>query len=218
MVDINEKQEPEYVNSFTAVWLKTRKAVRYTIEEKTTGYAMILVLLSGIGGSLVGMQGSGNGEILAGWLILLLALTVGPLAGLASAAIMSGVYLVVGKIFKGNASYVDMFKAVAVAMIPNIWVAPIVLVWAVSTPETYFADPFADTINNGGFATFIILSALFAILSIWCTVIQSKAIGEAHQFSAWKGFATLVIPAVLMAVIAIVVVIIFFMLIASSSF
>lgn len=77
MVDINEKQEPEYVNSFTAVWLKTRKAVRYTIEEKTTGYAMILVLLSGIGGSLVGMQGSGNGENLAGWLILLLAWTVG---------------------------------------------------------------------------------------------------------------------------------------------
>lgn len=216
MIDINEKQEPEHVNPFTAVWLKTRKAVRYTIEEKKTGFAMMLVLLSGVGGGLIGMQGSGSGVLLAGWLILILALTIGPLAGLASAAIMSGLYLVVGKLFKGTANYSEMFKAIAVAMIPYIWVAPIVLLWAVSSPETYFADPFAA--NNDGYGTFIVLGVLSAVLSIWGTVIQSKAIGEAHHFSAWKGFATLIIPAVLLGIIIFVIIILFVIIFATSTF
>lgn len=217
MIDMNEKQALEHVNPFTAVWLKTRKAVRYTIEEKTTGFAMMIVLLSGVGGSLIGMQGSGSGVLLSGWLILLLTLTIGPIAGLASAAIMSAVYLGVGKLFKGNANYAEMFKAVAVAMIPYIWVAPIVLIWAVSAPEAYFADPFADN-DNVGFTTFIVLGALSAMLSLWGTVIQSKAIGEAHHFSAWKGLATLLIPAVLIAIIVFVIVIIFFIIVASAAF
>ncbi len=218
MIDINEKQEPEQVNPFTAVWLKTRKAVRYTIEEKTTAFAIMLILLSGIGSGLIGVQSSGFGLDMAGWLVLLLALTIAPLAGLASTAFLSAMYLLVGKLFKGRATYGEMFKAIAVAMIPYIWVAPIVLVWAVVSPNSYFADPMAENYAGQGFTAFVIITALSVILSIWGTVIQSKAIGEAHHFSGWKGFATLLIPGVIIGLIVIVVVILFIMIFASVAF
>lgn len=216
MIDINEKHETERVNPFTAVWLKTRKTARFVIEEKTTGFAILLIMLSGIGSGLLGMQSSGAGAGMAGWLILLLSLAIGPLIGLASAAFISAVYLLVGKMFKGKATYIEMFKAVAVSMIPYIWVAPVLLAWATLAPDTYFADPLAESGNGEGFMTLIVLGALSFILSIWGIIIQSKAIGEAHQFSSWKGFATVLIPGVVIAVIVIVVVILFIALLAAA--
>lgn len=215
MIDIDEKHETESVNPFTAVWLRTRKTARFVIEEKTTGFAIMLIMLSGIGSGLMGMQSSGAGAGMAGWLILVLSLTLGPVVGLASAAFLSALYLLVGKLFKGRATYIEMFKAVAVSMIPYIWIAPVLLAWATLAPDTYFADPLAENSNGEGFMTLIVLGIISFILSIWGIVIQSKAVGEAHHFNSWKGFATVMIPAVVIGVVIIVVVVLFIILFAS---
>ncbi|HSP23349.1 MAG TPA: YIP1 family protein [Planococcus sp. (in: firmicutes)] len=216
MIDINEKHETERINPFTAVWLKTRKTARYVIEEKTTGFAIMLIMLSGIGSGLMGMQSSGAGAGVAGWVILLLSLTLGPVVGLGSAALLSALYLLVGKLFKGKATYIEMFKAVAVSMIPYVWIAPILLAWATLAPDSYFVDPLAENGNGEGFTTLIVLGIISFVLSIWGIIIQSKAIGEAHQFNSWKGFATVMIPAVVIGVVVIVVVVLFIILLASS--
>ncbi|EGA90808.1 hypothetical protein GPDM_03380 [Planococcus donghaensis MPA1U2] len=34
-------------------------------------------------------------------------------------------------------------------------------------------------------------------IAIWTLFVQSNAVGEAHRFSAWKGFFVIVIPAIL---------------------
>lgn len=216
MIDINEKHETERVNPFTAVWLRTRKAARFVIEEKTTGFAIMLIMLSGIGSGLMGMQSSGGGAGMAGWLIFLLSIIIGPVAGLASAAFLSALYLLVGKLFKGTATYIEMFKAVAVSMIPYVWIAPVLLAWATIAPASYFADPLAGNSTGEGLGTLIVLGTLSFILSIWGIIIQSKAIGEAHRFNSWKGFATVLIPAVVIGVVVIIVVILFIILFAAA--
>ena len=216
MIDLNEKHETEHVNPFTAVWLRTRKTARFVIEEKTTGFAILLIMLSGIGSGLMGMQSSGGGAGMAGWLILLLALTLGPVVGLASAALLSGLYLLVGKLFKGKATYIEMFKAVAVSMIPYVWIAPVLLAWATLAPDSYFADPLAETSTGEGWGTLLVFGTISFVLSIWGIIIQSKAIGEAHQFSSWKGLVTVLIPAVVIGVIIVVVIILFIMLFAAA--
>ena len=215
MIDINEKPETERVNPFTAVWLRTRKAARFVIEEKTTGFAIMLIMLSGIGSGLMGMQSSGGGAGMAGWLVFLLSIIIGPVVGLASAAFLSALYLLVGKLFKGTATYMEMFKAVAVSMIPYVWIAPVLLVWATLAPASYFADPFANSTGEG-LGTLIVLGTISFVLSIWSIIIQSKAIGEAHRFNSWKGFATVLIPALIIGVVVIIIVILFIMLFAAA--
>ncbi|MDN3451341.1 YIP1 family protein [Planococcus sp. APC 3906] len=216
MIDITEKHETERVNPFTAVWLQTRKAARFVIEEKSIGFAIMLIMLSGIGSGLMGMQSSGGGAGMAGWQIFLLTVILGPVVGFASAAFLSALYLLVGKLFKGTATYIEMFKAVAVSMIPYVWIAPVLLAWATLAPGTYFADPLAETSTGEGWGTLIVLGTLSFILSIWGIIIQSKAIGEAHRFSSWKGFATVLIPAIVIGVVIVVVIILFVMLFAAA--
>lgn len=213
MTEIREKQTPEQVNPFTAIWLKTRKAVRYTIEAKTMGYVILLVLLAGIGSGLMGLQSSGLNDTVPTWLFLIGTIILFPILGLIGTAITSAVYLVVGKLFKGRSTYTEMFKAVAAAMIPYIWLAPVLILWVLIAPELYFADPFMMVEPSGAaVASSILYGVILVVISIWSIVIQSKAIGEAHQFSSWKGFFTILIPGLLIGFIVIVIAFLFFML------
>lgn len=217
MTEIREKQTTEQVNPFTAIWLKTRKAVRYTIEAKSMGYAILLVVLAGIGTGLMGLQSSGLNDTVPTWLFLIGTILLFPVVGLIGTAITSAVYLVVGKLFKGRSTYPEMFKAIGAALIPYIWLAPLLLLWILIAPETYFADPFMMVEPSGAaIATSLIYGLFLIVISIWSIVIQSKAIGEAHQFSSWKGFFTILIPGLLIGLIIIVVAFLFFILLVGS--
>lgn len=218
MTEIREKHMAEKVNPFTAIWLQTRKAVRYVIDAKSAGYAIALILLAGIGSGLMGMQSSGLNDSIPTWLILIGALLLFPVISLASAAVIAALYLVVGKLFKGTGTYMDLFKTTGAAMIPYIWLAPLLILWILVSPDTYFADPFAAAQPGGGAIAGAVLYGVGAmILAIWSIIIHSKAIGEAHRFSAWKGFFILMIPAVIFGLVIFGIVLLFIVLIAGAT-
>lgn len=218
MNDIREKHPSGRVNPFSAIWLQTRKAVRYVIDGKSAGYAIALVLLAGIGSGLMGMQSSGLDDMMPVWAILLGALLLFPVVSLVSTAIVAALYLVVGKLFKGTGAYMDLFKAAGAAMIPYIWLAPLLILWILISPETYFTDPFAVSQPGGAAIASAVLYGIGAsIIAIWSIVIHSKAIGEAHRFSAWKGFFTLMIPAVIFGIIVFAIVLLFFIFMAGAT-
>ena len=218
MNEMKEKYPSGRVNPFTAIWLQTRKAVRYAIDGKSVGYAIALILMAGIGSGLMGMQSSGMDDMMPVWAILLGAMLLFPVISLASTAIVAALYLVVGKLFKGTGTYMDLFKAAGAAMIPYICLAPLLILWILISPDTYFNDPFAVSQPGGAAIASAVLYGVGAlIIAIWSIVIHSKAIGEAHRFSAWKGFFTLMIPAVIFGIIVFAIVLLFFILMAGAT-
>lgn len=187
-------KNPENLNPFTAIWTRPRETVRYVIEEKGSNFSFLLLVLSGFVAVLIGNQGTEQGFPLLG--VLLMALVVGPLAGLVGTAVASGIYLLVGRLFKGQATYKEMFRAVLTSQIIQIWLIPIVISWMFLSPVTYFLQEGELPFENAGPLS-IVLTFVLSFFSIWTFVVQCKAVGEAHRFSAWKGFFVIIIPAIL---------------------
>ncbi|WKA53040.1 Yip1 family protein [Planococcus shixiaomingii] len=206
MNEINEKPHYGKINPFTGIWVRTRETVRYVIEEKSFGYVMMLIVIAGIISSLVGAF---DPEATAGfpiWGTLLMGIIIGPIAGIVGVAIISAIYLVIGKLFKGTSTYSEMFKAIGTTSIPSIWFAPILLVGYLAAPDLMAVDAEVEITPAS-----MIIGGLMAIaglvFTIWSILIQSKAIGEAHRFSSWKGFFTLLIPGVIGLVLLIALII-----------
>lgn len=207
MVQLREKESYGKVNPFTAIWLKTRETVRYVIEEKSMGFVILLMILSGISSGLVGAFDSELNQMIPIVAIILGAIIAGPIFTLIIYAVMAGIYLITGKLFKGAGTYEELFKATGAASIPQIWLLPVYLIWMLASPGTYFADPLGTTGDGSGLAITLIGSVILTVVTIWSIFINSKAIGEAHRISSWKGFFTIMIPSIVIGIIIAVIVI-----------
>ncbi|TWT25932.1 Yip1 family protein [Planomicrobium sp. CPCC 101110] len=200
MNEMKEKPHYEKINPFTGIWIRTRETIRYVIEEKTTGYVLLLIVLAGIVNALIGVfdpQVSGTMPL---WSIFLIGCVFGPIAGIIGVAILSGIYLIVGKLFKGTSTYTEMFKAIGATAIPSIWFAPVFLIGYLAAPDMMLVDTNAD-ISPISFVIGGLMAIASIVLGIWSLIIQSKAIGEAHRISSWKGFFTLLIPGVILFIL-----------------
>lgn len=190
---MEEAKYQDNLNPFTAIWTRPRETVRYVIEEKGSNFSFLLLVLSGFVAVLIGNQGAEQGFPL--WGVLLMALVVGLLAGLVGTSVAAGIYLLVGRLFKGQATYKEMFRAVLTSQIIQIWLIPIVISWMFLSPVTYFLQEGELPFENAGPLS-IVLTFVLSFFSIWTFVVQCKAVGEAHRFSAWKGFFVIIIPAI----------------------
>ncbi len=192
------------LNPFTAIWTRPRETVRYVIEEKESNFSFLLIVLSGFVAVLIGNQGAEQSFPL--WGVLLMALIVGPLAAIVGTSVGAGIYLLIGRLFKGQATYTEMFRAVLTSQITQIWLIPLILIWILLSPETYFLQAGEMPFENEGPLS-IILILILSVVSIWTFFIQCKAVGEAHRLSAWKGFFIIAIPAIVFIVIVVVIII-----------
>ena len=194
---MNDSESYENINPFTAIWTRPHAAVRHVIEEKSAGFIFLLIVLAGFGAGLLSTLDSEQAFPI--WGILLGALVLGPIGVVVSTAIGAAIYLVVGKLFKGEAAYTEMFRAILTSQIPQIWLIPVIILWMLLLPETYFLQsdelPFADPDLLS-----LVFIIILGIVSIWTFFIQCKAVGEAHRLSAWKGFFIILIPTVLVII------------------
>ena len=197
---MNEPTAYAELNPFTAIWTRPRETVRYVIEEKTTSFIVVLLILAGFTGGLSGASSEEQMAVIFGSLLL------GPLAGAAGIAIISGIYKLLGKLFGGVGTYSEMFRAVVTSSIPQIWLLPMWLIWLLASPATFYteSEPLMTEPDTGlSMVIGLVLLAATFVVGIWTFVIQCKAVGEAQRFSAWKGFFVVVIPSVLLAVVII---------------
>ncbi|MDN7228064.1 Yip1 family protein [Planococcus liqunii] len=207
MVQFKEKGSYGEVNPFTGIWLKTRETVRYVIEEKSMGFVILLMILSGISSALVGAFDSEMNQMMPVWGIILGSIIAGPIFILLVYAIMAGVYFITGKLFKGTGTYTELFKAIGVAAIPQIWLLPVYLIWVLAAPATYFAEPLGTSGGAGELVITLVGSVLITVVTIWSIFINAKAIGEAHRISSWKGFFTIMIPSIVIGIIIVAIVV-----------
>lgn len=193
------------VNPFTDIWLRTRETVRFVIDRKSVKYIILLIVLTGFASGLLGMMNTRSSDM-APWAAILQALITGPIGSAVGYFLGAAILTLVGRLFKGTATYQEMFKALPAAQIPQIWLLPLLIIWALASPETFFSDR-ADVAGNPIVA---IMSIVVAVVSVWTFIIVCKAVGEAHRVSSWKGFFIVVLPGIIITIFVLLIVFVIF--------
>lgn len=205
MVREERIRQEHALNPLTAIWLRTRETVRFVINHKSVKYIILLIVLTGFTSGLIGFMNTRSANM-EPWAAILQALVTGPIGSAFGYFLGAAVLTFVGRLFKGTATYQEMFKALVTAQIPQIWLLPLLLVWALAAPATFFAD----RTDVEGDLLVVIMSIVMAVVSVWTFIIVCKAVGEAHRVSSWKGFFIVVIPGILITIFVVLIVFVLF--------
>lgn len=200
-----KEEEMEKLNPFFSIWLSTRETIRYVLDHKELKYSLTIAAIAGIPSAI-----SGAGELWKSFdipllLVLIGIILLGPLLNLVVLYIGAAIYTWVGKWFGGTGKFKEMLRAVGVVMVTQIWMAPFWILSAIFIYNDFLVFDVVSGFNPGAFIWFLVSSLITLASSIWIIIIQSKAIGEVHQFSSWKGFATLIIPSIIIGIIVFII-------------
>lgn len=140
--------------------------------------------------------------------------------GIPFAAVLAGIALVVtivtfvffylfsfaawgiGRVMEGSGTPRDLRLAVAWGLTPAVWAllyrAPAAFLLPRSDSTVQFGEHLRiDPGSIGpGCAAALVFGALELVIFIWCIVVSSNTIGEAHRFSSWRGLATVVLTSI----------------------
>lgn len=205
MVREDRFRKEREVNPFTDIWLRTRETVRFVIDRKSAKYIILLIILTGFASGLIGFMNTRSADR-EPWAAVLQALITGPIGSAFGYFLGAAVLTLVGRLFKGTATYQEMFKALATAQIPQIWLLPLLIIWAFASPATFFAD----RTDVEGDPLVVIMSIVMAVVSVWTFIIVCKAVGEAHRVSSWKGFFIVVLPGIIITLFVLLIVFVLF--------
>ncbi|WP_234447802.1 YIP1 family protein [Viridibacillus soli] len=205
MNSFEEMKEKDQIQPFFSIWLNPKKTVRFVLEEKSIGYAIMFAILSGIAGSFIGILDTELYPMLPIWGIVLLCTLLGPIFGLLSVSVSSLVIWLFGKLFGGQATYKEMFKGLSIGGIPEIWLFPFMFIWMAFSPVTYFKN---DIVPGDVSFTIIAVVASIAsiVIGIWQIVINVAIVSEVHRFSTWRAVLTIFIPGLILVITLIMIV------------
>ena len=105
---------------------------------------------------------------------------------------------IVGRLLDGSGTARDVRTAMAWGLAPLLWsllyrIPGTILVWRMGVPETDDPVKLFEAISRAGCAVAIVFLTLDVVFLIWCLVVESCCLAEAHKFSPWKGFGVLAI-------------------------
>ncbi|MFJ5764026.1 YIP1 family protein [Lysinibacillus sp. NPDC093210] len=208
MENYNEttQQERPKVNPFLSTWMHPKQTARYMIDAKSIGYAILVMSIGYIGSLLSGLIDSNFLLDVSPWIIVLFCVILAPIAAIIGTAFSTLIFWLVGKLFKGTATYSDMFKALSLTAVPFIVVVPFYLIWLFTSPESLM-----DT-NFIGSAPWIFWPTMLltAVVGVWSFVTTVAVVAEAHQISNWKAFFTIFIPSIIGGIIVFVLIVVLF--------
>ena len=201
------------LNPLLTIWTQPKETVRQLIEENKIGLSVLLVMIAGIGGVITALQDSGWFLDLSPILLIIGILITGLLSGLLNLGISTLLYTGIGKLYGGHGKLRDMAIAIGPMMIPQVFVVPVLILFALYYGERFFMVPEVFGITSISLGAYLFLTLLTATASIWSIVISSKAIGVVHGFSSWRGFGVLMtlLGIVILVTLIIVIAVIMFM-------
>ncbi|MEX3746792.1 Yip1 family protein [Lysinibacillus xylanilyticus] len=197
MEDYNDTpQARTKLNPFLSAWIHPKQTARYMIDEKSIGFAILIMSIGYIGSSLSGLIEPEFSDF-SPWLMALLCVIFAPIAGIIGTCLSTLIFWLFGKIFKGTGTFSDLFKGLSLTAIPYIVLIPLYLIWLITSPETLMNTSSSETIPwlllITGFVSFV--------LAIWSLVITVGVVAEAHQFEIWKAILTVIIPSITLFII-----------------
>ena len=198
-------------NLVSSTWIgilfQPRATIRKIIETQPSKHVILLGALVGIYQFLNNASGNNLGESMPLFAILGLAITAGPIAGIAGVYLGGALFWWTGKLLKGQASPQEVRAAFAWSSVPSVLMLPLVAVEIFIMREALFSE--RELILSGSPSVDLFLAILlFAmglamiVASIWQLVLLVKCLSEVNGFSAWRALATLLLPVGLLLVCA----------------
>nr|WP_302104587.1 YIP1 family protein [Polycladomyces sp. WAk] len=179
----------EYLLMGARYWIAPKRVVRRMIDGNVPWYILLgIIILYGISYTLDQVAYQELGDYFGFGFLLLAAVGVGIGVGPLLWLIYSGLFFVLGKLFKGKGTWKDLQTAVAVSMFPFLFKLGLWILQLFLFREEMFMD-FNPRINNSFFLlVFYLLMVLIDVISsIWYYILLFRAVGEAHGFSSWIG-------------------------------
>lgn len=196
------------MNPLFSIWAEPKKTLTYLIEHKTIGYGLMIAIIASLGSGIMAFADTG-------WLVdfslpAIFAISFGAVLVISIPAyfINALMYTWVGKLLGGTGSWRKMCLVLAGGALPMIWTMPIGIIAIVVYGKTLFAEPEGIfTITNMSPGFYMLYTIVLMGLSIFSTVILSKGVGLVHNFSAWRGFGTIMIYAGIVFVLVFTIVV-----------
>ncbi|MGE7999575.1 YIP1 family protein [Lysinibacillus sp. NPDC093190] len=194
------------VNPFLSIWLHPKQTTRYMIEEKSIGFAILLLSIGYIGVTLSDLIDKISYIDWSPWLIVLICVILSPIAGIVGTAFVALIAWLFGKLFKGTGTYSHLFKGLSLTAIPFIVLIPFYLIWLFISPESLMDPDFAGSMPW----IFWLAILVTLVIGIWSIVITIGVVAEAHQISNWMAFFTILIPSIIFFILIIILIIVLF--------
>ena len=202
-------------NLWLGMWIRPRRTIRQIVQTNTSHRVTLLAAASGVATTLErGTERGAASDTRLGF-ILFIILVLGPFFGLVTLYVSGSLLRWSVKLIGGQAE-VDEVRA-ALAWSSSVRTISITLLLIPSLllfgQEVFYREtPLFDTRVQGNpqFAlwstiSIVIIAAASIILGLWYIIVFLKALGEVHEFSAWKalfasiiGYGVIIVPLVLL--------------------
>lgn len=187
------------LNPWLYIWIRPRETIRQIIDAHPSYMVIPLGIMTGFTQAIDRMMGRNYGDDIPWYMLILMAIFLGGIGGIANLYIGGAILRWVGSKLGGVANSEEVRAAIAWSSVPQIIILGLLLIFILIFREESFTSqtPRMDALaeQNLAVALLFILSAipflaLIAIMGIWNLLLLSKTLGEVHGFSAWRGLAT----------------------------
>lgn len=203
------------MNPFISIWREPKKTIQYMIDHKTLWYGLLIILLGALSSSIMAFADTGFLEGFSLPVILTIAIVSSLVISIPAWFINAALFTWIGKLLGGTGNIRTMCLVVTAGAIPMIWLMPIGIIAVMIYGETLFATPPGEFgITNMSIGFYLFYNFLLFAVGIFGLVIASKGVGLAHNFSAWRGFGTIMIITGIFFLISIIVIIFFIIIFA----
>ena len=186
------------LNPWLTIWYKPRATFRSAINNKSMKLAFILAMLMGMIELFDRAIEKNMGHHMSTVAVLVMIIVLGAIVGIVLWFIWSAISYYVGKLLKGKGTIQEMNIAIGISFIPLAVSGIFYILDIIFLREALFIDTYLTPFQ----IVWLLISAFFVfILAVWSVFLMVKAIAEVHQFSAWKGLLTLIIPVIVVFIL-----------------
>ncbi|MEI5907891.1 Yip1 family protein [Bacillus spongiae] len=206
MVNTTEDNVTQQLNPWLSIWTRPRDTMKQVY--KNGGKHIFLLFFLGVLVMTLD-NATGSYEVQEGWasLLLLNSLMYFIITLLLYYFVSPPLIAWIGRSLGGDGTTERVRYALAYSFIPYVYT--LVIVWIPLLALFGFEN---FTTNTSTIESNIILALISwplglidLIIGIWGFFITLKCIGEAHEFSAWKAFLTVLIPMIFLLIIIFVI-------------
>lgn len=172
---------------WVAIWVQPRAVVKSALKRNRRDPVHLLAMLYGIETMLFVAFNANMGDKFQLSAILVFSLLVGPLAGLFSLYYWGAFLTWAGRWIGGKGDHLGVRVAYAWSYLPEIWTL-VVWVPAIGLIGRGLFKKEMGEVSAGITVAYGLFCLVCLVAIFWEIVVSAKCIGEAHKFSAWKGY------------------------------
>jgi hypothetical protein len=190
------------ISPFFSIWIEPRATIRRLVDSDPTRNVLALAAIGPAINSLISqwsavINGTTHPSVL--WpLWVAFSVAIQAVFGILFLYIFAAVFRWSGSLLGGIATSVDVRAALAWSQVPAI-VAEIILLFALfaGVPMPKMLPGRLPLIDPAFYKVMVVEG----VLGIWGFIVSLKCVGEVHRFSAWRAFAAILIPPIIVLII-----------------